>query len=79
MLNSGTLAIGYIKYIRVDLYNRDVKNAIILWWIMQRIIFLSPRYVMSGEGSSVLECGITVFHISFLSPSPPHTNTQKAV
>lgn len=30
MLNSGTLAIGYIKYIRVDLYNRDVKNAIIL-------------------------------------------------
>lgn len=30
MLNSGALAIGYIKYIRADLLNRDVKNAIIL-------------------------------------------------
>lgn len=30
MLNFGMLVIGYIKYIRVDLYNCDVKNVIIL-------------------------------------------------
>lgn len=50
MLSSGTLAVGYIKYIKADLFNRDVKNAMILWWIMQRLVFLSPRYEMSVEG-----------------------------
>lgn len=30
MLNFGMLVIGYIKYIRLDLLNCDVKNVIIL-------------------------------------------------